>query len=221
MKLPRIISGSLFLLSFSQFSAALPQYINEFHYDNAGADQSEYVEIAGVAGSDLSGWHLDFYNGTNGRIYSSWNLSGIIDDEGAGFGAISFAGTAGLQNGPNDGIALVDDLGTLIQFISYEGSLIGTEGAASGMTSQDVGLVEGGSVPVGYSLQLTGVGADSDDFSWVSAQSSFGALNAGQSYQPVNQTVTVQGVDEPQQFGLMGLALLAMFASRLKSQRNS
>jgi hypothetical protein len=222
MKLSRAILYSFSLLSISQLSLALPQYINEFHYDNSGADQFEYVEIAGLAGSDLNGWHLDFYNGTNGKIYSSWDLSGSIDDEVEGFGALSFSGSTGLQNGPNDGIALVNDLGSLIQFISYEGSLVGTEGAALGVASQDIGLTEGGSVPVGQSLQLTGLGADSEDFTWVSGHSSFGELNVGQSYSQVipATTVTVQSVDEPQQLGLISLALLALFASRSTLRKN-
>ena len=218
IKLPRTFACTLCLLFVSQFSLALPQYINEFHYDNSGADQFEYVEIAGVAGSDLSGWHLDFYNGTNGRIYSSWALSGMIDDEVSGFGALSFFGSAGLQNGPNDGIALVDDLGTLVQFISYEGSLSGTEGAALGVTSQDIGLVEGGNILLGQSLQLTGMGIDSEDFSWVSAQASFGDLNNGQSYSQIMSNVPVQTVDEPQPLALLSLALLALFAGRRKTK---
>tara|TARA_R110001592_G_scaffold362471_1_gene676364 strand:- start:4417 stop:5070 length:654 start_codon:yes stop_codon:yes gene_type:complete len=214
------------LLSISQFSSALPQYINEFHYDNSGGDQFEYVEIAGLSGSDLNGWYLDFYNGANGRIYSTWSLSGVIDDEGTGFGALSFSGSAGLQNGPNDGIALVNDLGSLIQFISYEGSLMASEGAALGVTSQDVGMAEGGSVPVGYSLQLTGMGADSEDFTWASGSSSFGTLNLGQSYnQPTSIPIptpvtTVQSVDEPGQLGLMSLALLGLFVCRSNLRKN-
>lgn len=225
-KLPRLITSSLCLLSVSQFSSALPQYINEFHYDNSGGDKFEFVEIAGLAGSDLSAWHLDFYNGSNGSIYSTWALAGVIDDEGAGYGALSFSGSGGIQNGPNDGIALVDDLGSLIQFISYEGILVGTEGAASGVASQDVGLVEGGSVPVGYSLQLTGAASDSEDFTWASGISSFGELNVGQTYKhltsiPASLTTaatTVQSVDEPGQLGLMSLALLGLFASRRKAK---
>jgi hypothetical protein len=217
-KLSRAITHSLCLLSFSQLSVALPQYINEFHYDNKGADQFEYVEIAGISGSDLSGWQLDFYNGTNGTIYASWALSGVIDDEMSGFGALSFSGSTGLQNGPNDGIALINDLGDLVQFISYEGSLTGTEGAALGVTSQDIGLSESSSVALGSSLQLTGMGTDSEDFIWASGISSFGDLNSGQSYNLNTPNAPVQSVNEPQTLGLMGVALLALFAGRKKSK---
>lgn len=215
MKRSHVFFCSFLFISFSHFSHALPQYINEFHYDNTGADQFEYVEIAGVAGSDLSGWHLDFYNGTNGRVYASWSLSGLIDDEGAGFGALSFSGSAGLQNGPNDAIALVDSFGALRQFISYEGSLVGTEGAANGIASQNIGLTENGSTPVGYSLQLSGVATDSEGFSWQSGVSSFGVLNADQAYQTAQQTAAVvQSVNEPQQFALMALALFGLCCRR-------
>jgi len=31
-------------------------YINEFHYDNAGTDVGEFLEVAGPAGTDLSGY---------------------------------------------------------------------------------------------------------------------------------------------------------------------
>ena len=209
-----LLLSTLCLASASQFSAALPQFINEFHYDNAGADIEEYVEIAGLAGSDLAGWRLDFYNGSNGKIYSSWNLTGTIDDEGLGWGALSFSG-GGLQNGTKDGIALVDDLGSLIQFISYEGVLTGTEGAALGVSSEDVGVAETSSTALGSSLQLSGSGSAYQDFSWISATASFDSLNAGQSFVSASQPVAVQSVDEPYQAGLFLLGLLGLMAKRL------
>jgi hypothetical protein len=38
-------------------------WINEFHYDNAGTDAGEFIEIAGLAGTNLAGWQLVLYNG--------------------------------------------------------------------------------------------------------------------------------------------------------------
>jgi hypothetical protein len=211
--------SALCLISASQFSQALPQFINEFHYDNVGSDVEEYVEIAGLAGSDLNGWRLDFYNGTNGRIYSSWTLSGQIDDEGQGWGALSFSG-GGLQNGSKDGIALVDSVGSLIQFISYEGVLTGSEGAANGVTSIDVGIEETTSTPSGTSLQLSGSGTGLTDFSWVSAISSFGQLNTGQHFAGAGQAPAVQAVSEPQSMGLLLLGLSGLLGKRLTRRRN-
>jgi len=163
-------------------ASALPQFINEFHYDNTGGDMYEYVEIAGVSGSDLSGWSLDFYNGNNGLVYMSWDLSGQISNQESGFGALSFSGSRGLQNGGNDGMALVDDLGQLVQFLSYEGTLTAFDGAAQGETSVDVGISEGSGTAVGQSIQLAGSGFESEEFSWQGGLSSFGELNTEQVF---------------------------------------
>lgn len=46
-------------------------FINEFHYDNTGTDAGEFVEIAGPAGTDLSGWYIVLYNGANGSSYDT------------------------------------------------------------------------------------------------------------------------------------------------------
>ncbi len=52
---------------------------------------------------------------------------------------------------------------------------------ANGLTSDDIGVSETGSTPVGHSLQLEGSGSEYDDFFWVAPSgSSFGELNAGQ-----------------------------------------
>ena len=36
-------------------------FINEIHYDNAGTDSGEFVEIAGLAGTDVTGWTVVLY----------------------------------------------------------------------------------------------------------------------------------------------------------------
>ena len=163
-------------------AAAPVLFINEFHYDNTGGDTGEFIEVAGTAGLDLTGYQLVLYNGNNGSAYNTVNLSGTIDDEGSGFGAVDFA-IAGIQNGSPDGFALVDPDGNVLQFLSYEGTFTANGGPADGMTSTDVGVSEPGSTPIGQSLQLTGTGSDADDFVWTGplAQSA-GSLNAGQSF---------------------------------------
>ena len=75
-------------------------WINEFHYDNAGTDVGEFIEVAGTAGFDLTGYSVVRYNGSNGTSYGTSSLSGSIIDEGSGFGAIAISfPTNGLQNG--------------------------------------------------------------------------------------------------------------------------
>ncbi|NET61325.1 MAG: endonuclease [Symploca sp. SIO2E6] len=161
-----------------------PIFINEFHYDNSSTDVGEFIEIAGPAGSDLAGWSLVLYNGNGGTVYDTQNLSGIIPDQGNGFGTIAINyPTNGIQNGSPDGIALVDNNGTVIQFLSYEGSFTAVGGPADGLTSTDIGVSESSSTPVGFSLQLTGTGTVFEDFTWSSpADDSPGAVNNGQNF---------------------------------------
>ena len=50
----------------------------------------------------------------------------------------------GIQNGAPDGVALSQN-GTLVEFLSYEGSFAATNGSAAGTTSTDIGVAETGS----------------------------------------------------------------------------
>lgn len=157
-------------------------WINEFHYDNDGTDTGEFVEIAGGAGTNLSGWSVVGYNGNGGSAYKTVNLSGTIADQNNGFGTLQFAFSS-MQNGSPDGLALVDGTGSVVQFISYEGTMNAVGGAANGMASSDVGVSETSSTPVGHSLQLTGTGSSYADFTWQSpASATAGQPNSGQSF---------------------------------------
>lgn len=168
-------------------------WINELHYDNDGTDSNEFVEVAASAGTDLAGWSLVGYNGNGGSSYKTVNLSGVVSNQSNGFGFVSFD-FSGMQNGSPDGIALVDNSGQVVQFLSYEGAFTATSGPAQGMTSDDIGVAETSTTPVGYSLQLSGSGGDYQSFIWQSAQSNTaGAVNANQTLQgsgPVNQDPT-------------------------------
>ena len=87
----------------------------------------------------------------------------------------------GLQNGPQDGFALVDAAGHVVQFLSYDGVITGAAGTpAAGITSTDIGVSEEPADNVGQSLQLVGSGASYADFSWAPASANtFGAVNSG------------------------------------------
>jgi len=132
--------------------------INEIHYANVGGDVGEGVEIAGPAGTDLAGFEVRLYNGSNGDYYGTiLNLHGIIPNQQNNSGTLWFG--AVLQNGNPDGLALVDNVGNVIQFLSYGGVLIATGGVATGLTSIDIGVSESGTTtPIGFSLQLTDIG---------------------------------------------------------------
>lgn len=159
-------------------------FINEFHYDNTGTDAGEFVEIAGPAGTDLTGYSIVLYNGTGGAPYTTTNLSGVIPDQQNGFGTLSFAYPVnGIQNGAPDGIALVAPGAVLSQFLSYEGTFAGVGGPAAGVSSTDIGVSEAGSEPLGQSLRLTGSGDSYSDFTWAGpAVATSGAINTGQTF---------------------------------------
>ena len=157
-------------------------WINEFHYDNRRTDENEFVEVAGTAGTDLSGWSIVGYNGNGGGVYQTIALSGTLADQQSGFGTLA-VDFVGLQNGSPDGIALVDASGTVVEFLSYEGTLTATDGPAFGTTSTDVGVVEGDSTNKNDSLQRTGTGSAGADFTWTGpVASTRGLPNTGQTF---------------------------------------
>lgn len=185
--------------SFKVARAQPAVFINEIHYDNTGTDAGEAIEIAGPAGTDLTGWSLVLYNGSGGAVYNTTTLSGVIPDQSNSFGTLSFSYPVnGIQNGSPDGVALVDASSTVVQFLSYEGTFVAVGGPANGMTSTDIGVSETGSEPLGQSLQLTGTGTTYADFSWSSpAPNTFGAINTGQTFQEVVNAPVVASCGAP------------------------
>lgn len=158
-------------------------WINEFHYDpSASPETGEFVEVAGLAGVDLTGWSIVLYNGSNSQTYGSpLALSGTLVSSANGFGFLSVP-APGLQNGSPDGFALIDNFGRVVQFLSYEGTITATNGPAAGMTSTDILSSESQASP-GTSLQLTGTGSSYADFTWtVGTASTSGGTNTGQSF---------------------------------------
>ena len=183
------------LLTMASTAQGQSVFINEIHYDNDGLDSGEAVEIAGPAGTELSGWKIVRYNGstpTAAIVYTSPAVIGgetfpsgtVIPDLCGGFGVVVITYPQdGLQNGPNDGLALVNASGAVVQLLSYEGVLTASNGPAMGLTSANIGVAESNSTPVGSSLQLGGAGTTYADFQWnTAAPSTFGACNTGQDF---------------------------------------
>jgi hypothetical protein len=150
---------SITSLSFGQTNVGITGnvdgvYINEIHYDDIDADENEFFEVAGPAGTDLSVYTITLYNGNNSNSYNTFVLSGTIDDEGAGVGAVAIIlPSNGMQNGAPDGLALSKSGSTDIQFLTYEGTFTAGDGPASGLLSVDIGVSETNGTPEGYSLE--------------------------------------------------------------------
>lgn len=169
-------------LAVTSASALTPVFINEIHYNNVGLDVGERIEIAGPAGTNLKFWKVRLYNGNGGAIYDTILLAGIIPNLCNGHGVIAYQWDP-IQNGAPDGMALVDDMGVVRQFLSYEGSFVAVGGEANGMMSTDIGVSESNSTPVGYSLQLVGIGLYYEQFAWnVEGPESFTTCNPGQYF---------------------------------------
>ena len=147
--------------------------INEFHYDNAGTDQNEFIEIRVTAGADATGLSVELYNGSNGTVYNTLSLpTSPAGSDGTYDYYVLELPTNGLQNGGPDGIALSED-GDLVEFISYEGTFDGIGGTAAGVTSTDIGVSEGSGTSATASLQRN----EADE--WVATETNTeGAANA-------------------------------------------
>ncbi len=164
-----LTAGALILSSI----ATAQVRISEFHYDNTGTDAGEAIEVSAPAGTDLTGWSIVLYNGLGGASYDTDALSGVVPATCGARGVVVLNYPAnGIQNGSPDGIALVDNNGVLVEFISYEGVFAATNGVANGFTSIDIGVSENGSEPVGLSLARDASGTWSTP-----AANSFGACN--------------------------------------------
>lgn len=166
-------------------------FINEIHYDDStgSGDVGEAVEIVGPVGADLSSWRVVLYNGSTPGSATTYSDRLLSEATASTCGSKQILvlnyPVNGVQNGTNDAIALVDGAGSVVQFLSYEGTATASNGPASGMTSVDIGVAETNSTAPGTSLQLSGSGSDYGSFTWQgSAAQTFGNCNNGQSFGP-------------------------------------
>ncbi len=161
---------------------------SELHYDNAGTDAGEAIEISGPAGTSVAGWRIFLYNGANGAVYTpTITLNGTIPATCGGRGVIvTNYPVNGVQNGNPDAIALVDNNNVVIELLSYGGTFTAVGGPAAGMVTTSIGVQESGTTPVGHSLGRNG------DGTWnAAAANTFGACNDNSSPAPVVDHITV------------------------------
>lgn len=164
------------------------QFINEIHYDNVAKDEGESVEIVAPAGMSLAGYSLALYDGMTGMIYGTVPISGSVSDQCHGWGFITVVFPSdGIQNGAPDGLALIDNNGNVVEFLSYEGTFTAVNGPAAGFTSTDMNVQQSFSTPKGYSLQRVGTGDTAGDFVWSGPlPQTFNDINVGQRLLPLD-----------------------------------
>lgn len=179
---------ALALLTGSLVSPAMAAvFINELHYDNSNNDINEGIEVVATAGENLASYSIVLYNGATasaGTSYSTRTLpAGSPVSCGGTVAMASLRSNNLIQNGGNDGIALVDGNGQVVQFLSYEGTLKASNGPAAGMTSTAIPVSETNATAPGTSLQLAGNGSSYGDFTWrSSATATFGSCNHAQTF---------------------------------------
>ncbi len=180
--------GFLLLVSLNWGQNA---WINELHYDNTvpSGDLNEGIEviIENAGNFTISNFTVTLYNGSGGATYGSHSLDTFITGNTIGDFTFYHKMITGIQNGAPDGMAL-DYEGTLIQFLSYEGSFIAVDGVANGQTSSDIGVMELSPTTDIQSLQLIGSGTQYSDFTWAAGLvQNWGAPNnGGDQILPVN-----------------------------------
>lgn len=171
-------------------------FINEIHYDNSSTDTLEGFEIAGPAGTQLECFKVVQYRSDSTQNSNVTNLFGRIPDQCSGFGTLWFDAPGQMSNSGPRGLALVWDSDrsccpisapdSVYHFLSYEGGMLAKDGDAAGMTSFVTDFDEGSSVPVGNSLQLTGLGSIYTDFGgWAdptATPATMGFPNVGQVF---------------------------------------
>jgi hypothetical protein len=130
-----------YMLAGACLPAQAEVFINEFHYDNAGTDAGERIEVVATAGESLVGYRIYLYNGTGATTAATFYANdplpaGSLVACGATVRIATIAYPPnGVQNGANDGIALVSPAGAVLQFLSYEGGIRASNGPAAGRTS--------------------------------------------------------------------------------------
>ena len=83
-----LISASVLALAAN--AAASTVFISEFHYDNAGGDVGEFVEIYVQNGTTLADVTVTLYNGSNGTNYNSETADQMTSGGTVTLGGVDF-----------------------------------------------------------------------------------------------------------------------------------
>lgn len=149
----------------------------------------EFIELAGLAETDISGWRLELRDGgtTSYLVFDNYVIEDetVIADEHNGFGFYVF-GTEDLDPALVDvvltnllqtrlpgGAALYNEMGGLEHAVAYDGGVPGYQ--PMGVSDPDFGTST-------ESVGLSGVGANSEQFDWTVNPPTPGAPNNSQTF---------------------------------------
>ena len=183
----------LFTLLYGCTILSAQLFINEIDYNQPSTDQSEFLEIAGLAGSyqDVT---IVLINGNNNSEYNTFDLGTItLTDENQGYGFYVIGGSAipnvdytsgfpssnAIQNGNPDGIELWVN-GQIVDAVSYAGSMNDSEGSIMEEATPNDSDDEYFEGLEGDSIGRIGV----DGSPWIVDANSPGAVNQGQTLDP-------------------------------------
>jgi hypothetical protein len=157
-------------------------WINEFHYDNNGADVNEFIEVVieNASNFNLADFTLSLYNGGDGSVYNSQTINNFIVGQSLNGYSLFTWSPSSIQNGP-DGFSL-DYLNSTLLFISYEGVFYATNGPSNGLKSISTNVFEGSFTLSGHSLQLCGTGSIYPHFCWSAQPETPGEINPHQMF---------------------------------------
>lgn len=148
------------LLHFNSHAAVV---INEFDYDQPGADNTEFIELynSGSSAISLDNYVIELINGNNSSTYRSIDLAGfnieangffvVCGDSGIVNCDYSFISSSSwFQNGAPDAIALYEDT-QIVDSVSYEGVLFPfTEGDTLTVQDNNTDIVSIGRISDGF-----------------------------------------------------------------------
>lgn len=169
----------VFLTAFFFQSGALHAqevFFNEVNY-MASNPQNRGYEVAGPAGTDLSGYELVGYD-DQGEVMFTKSKTSTIPDQQNGHGSIWY--DVDQAYGARS-VAMTNSSGDVVQYVSYGDEASQTqavEGPASGMTPEYIGE----QTEPSKSLQLTGEGNVYEDFVWDLLTSTPGYININQLF---------------------------------------
>ncbi|MCA0143405.1 ExeM/NucH family extracellular endonuclease [Blastococcus sp. LR1] len=188
------------LPAFAHAAAPTTPFISEIHYDNAGGDVDEFVEVQLPAGASSSGLAVVLYNGSDRAPYATLTLPAVTAPADRAAAVVVAGPSSGIQNGAPDGLALVR--GTeVLEFLSYEGTMTAVSGAAAGRTSTDIGVAEAGTETPGQSLSRV-YDAARDALVWSGpAAATKGAVNGASGTPPEPELAPVCEVAPTHEIG--------------------